>query len=65
LLNRYEYLSQQYQTLASQSQQDVQSKAAWKTEKPVYDKYLQQYQRALVSRHLSTVNTATLLIAAV
>jgi hypothetical protein len=65
LLNRYEYLSQQYQTLASQSQQDVQGEAAWKTEKPVYEEYLQQYQRALVSRHLLTVNTATLLIAAV
>ncbi|KAL1654296.1 hypothetical protein SLS61_003303 [Didymella pomorum] len=47
LLNRYEYLSQQYQTLASQSQQDVQGEAAWKTEKPVYEEYLQQYQRAL------------------
>ncbi|KAF3037275.1 hypothetical protein E8E12_008346 [Didymella heteroderae] len=47
LLTRYEYLSQQYQTLASQSQYNAQGEAAWKAEKPVYERYLQQYQRAL------------------
>lgn len=54
LLTRYEYLSQQCQTLASQSQQGVQGDAAWKAEKPLYERYLQQYQRALVSSSLPT-----------
>ncbi|KAF2633045.1 hypothetical protein BU25DRAFT_487392 [Macroventuria anomochaeta] len=47
LLTRYEYLSQQYQALASQSRRDVEGEAAWQAEKPMYERMVQQYQRAL------------------
>lgn len=48
LLTRYEYLSQQHQSLASQTRHDVEGEAAWQTEKPMYQRTIQQYQRAMV-----------------
>ncbi|KAH6642315.1 hypothetical protein C7974DRAFT_385225 [Boeremia exigua] len=47
LLMRYEYLSQQYQTLASQSMHSVEGEVAWKTEKSMLQSVVLQYQRAL------------------
>ncbi|KAF9700746.1 hypothetical protein EKO04_002026 [Ascochyta lentis] len=47
LLTRYEYLSQQYQILASQITSDAEGEAAWRIQKPAYDRKIQQYQQAL------------------
>ncbi|KZM26603.1 uncharacterized protein EKO05_0005529 [Ascochyta rabiei] len=47
LLTRYDYLSQQYQILASQISNDVQGEAAWQIQKPMYERKVQHYQQAL------------------
>lgn len=48
---RHEYLSQQFQALASQDRRNVESEAAWQVEKPNFVNRVQQYERALVGIH--------------
>ncbi|KAL1598540.1 hypothetical protein SLS59_006827 [Nothophoma quercina] len=47
LLTRYEYLSQQYQALASHTRCDVEGEATWQVEKRTSERTIAQYQRAL------------------
>jgi hypothetical protein len=47
VLTRYEYLSQQYQTLSAERTRDQEFLAAWQTEKHQYEKWFKTMQRAM------------------